>query len=152
MSIFGKSNFSISSSRRRKANVKIAKNTAINLSPRNGSNNGSRNKKNTNISTKAWVFSRRLFSLKISSEEDLKNTERRSINNDNGIILNRESNTNDINHSNFSDVDDTKVSIKREDPKIGRNELVKISNGKDTKEIKYKKAQALIDSGEWKIV
>ena len=93
-----------------------------------------------------------LFSLKISSEEDLKNTERRSINNDNGIILNRESNTNDINHSNFSDVDDTKVSIKREDPKIGRNELVKISNGKDTKEIKYKKAQALIDSGEWKIV
>ena len=93
-----------------------------------------------------------LFSLKISSEEDLKNTERRSINNDNGIILNRESNTNDINHSNFSDVDETKVSIKREDPKIGRNELVKISNGKDTKEIKYKKAQALIDSGEWKIV
>ena len=93
-----------------------------------------------------------LFSLKISSEEDLKNTERSSINNDNGIILNRESNTNDINHSNFSDVDDTKVSIKREDPKIGRNELVKISNGKDTKEIKYKKAQALIDSGEWKIV
>jgi preprotein translocase subunit SecA len=28
---------------------------------------------------------------------------------------------------------------------------VKITNGEETKEIKYKKAKPLIDSGEWKI-
>jgi preprotein translocase subunit SecA len=38
------------------------------------------------------------------------------------------------------------------DDKIGRNELVKITNGSETKEVKYKKAEALIASGEWKIV
>ena len=43
-------------------------------------------------------------------------------------------------------------TIKREEPKIGRNDFVKISNGKETKQIKFKKAKLLIDSGEWKIV
>ena len=43
-------------------------------------------------------------------------------------------------------------TIKREDPKIGRNDFVKITNGKETQEIKYKKAKPLIDSGEWRIV
>jgi preprotein translocase subunit SecA len=37
-------------------------------------------------------------------------------------------------------------------PKLGRNELVKISNGKETKEMKYKKAQGLLESGIWRIV
>ena len=37
-------------------------------------------------------------------------------------------------------------------PKINRNAIVKISNGQETKEIKYKKAKALIDSGAWRIV
>jgi preprotein translocase subunit SecA len=37
-------------------------------------------------------------------------------------------------------------------PKLGRNELVKISNGKETKEMKYKKAQSLLESGIWRIV
>jgi len=37
-------------------------------------------------------------------------------------------------------------------PKMGRNELVKISNGKETKEMKYKKAQSLLESGIWRIV
>jgi len=43
-------------------------------------------------------------------------------------------------------------TIKREEPKIGRNDLVKISNGKETKQIKFKKAKPLIDTGEWKII
>jgi preprotein translocase subunit SecA len=34
----------------------------------------------------------------------------------------------------------------------GRNELVKITNGTETKEIKFKKAESLIESGEWKLV
>ena len=37
-------------------------------------------------------------------------------------------------------------------PKVNRNELVKISNGKETKEIKFKKAKSLLDTGLWHIV
>lgn len=36
--------------------------------------------------------------------------------------------------------------------KIGRNDLVTITNGKETKQMKYKKAEALLSSGEWKVV
>jgi preprotein translocase subunit SecA len=43
-------------------------------------------------------------------------------------------------------------TITRNEPKVGRNDIVKISNGKETKEIKFKKAKPLIDSGEWKIL
>lgn len=35
--------------------------------------------------------------------------------------------------------------------KIGRNDMVTVTNGTETKEMKYKKAEALIESGEWKI-
>ena len=45
----------------------------------------------------------------------------------------------------------TPKPIKTED-KIGRNELVTISNGTETKELKYKKAEALLAGGEWKLV
>ena len=38
------------------------------------------------------------------------------------------------------------------EPKLGRNELVKISNGKETKQLKYKKAKSMIESGLWRIV
>jgi preprotein translocase subunit SecA len=38
------------------------------------------------------------------------------------------------------------------DDKIGRNEVVKITNGIETKEMKFKKAEALLLSGEWKMV
>ena len=35
--------------------------------------------------------------------------------------------------------------------KYGRNEIVGITDGKDYKEIKYKKAKPLLDSGKWEI-
>ena len=35
--------------------------------------------------------------------------------------------------------------------KIGRNEKVVITNGKETRMIKFKKAESLIDSGKWKL-
>ena len=35
---------------------------------------------------------------------------------------------------------------------IGRNDKVTITNGTETKEVKFKKAEPLIQSGEWKIV
>ena len=37
-------------------------------------------------------------------------------------------------------------------PKVNRNEVVKISNGRETKEMKYKKAMSLLESGAWRIV
>lgn len=39
----------------------------------------------------------------------------------------------------------------RAEEKIGRNELVTITNGAETKEMKYKKAEPLIASGDWKL-
>ena len=35
--------------------------------------------------------------------------------------------------------------------KFGRNEIVMITDGKETKDLKWKKAKPLIDSGEWEI-
>ena len=43
------------------------------------------------------------------------------------------------------------VPIKRESKKIGRNEKVTISDGKESKVIKYKKAQPLLEDG-WNLV
>ena len=43
-------------------------------------------------------------------------------------------------------------TVKADEPKLQRNEIVKITNGKETKELKYKKAKPLIESGEWKII
>ena len=35
--------------------------------------------------------------------------------------------------------------------KFGRNEIVMITNGEETKDLKWKKAKPLIDSGEWEL-
>ena len=43
-------------------------------------------------------------------------------------------------------------TVKADEPKLQRNEIIKITNGKETKELKYKKAKPLIESGEWKII
>ena len=43
------------------------------------------------------------------------------------------------------------TTIRRTEKKWGRNEIVGITDGKDYKEIKYKKAKPLIDSGKWEI-
>ena len=43
-------------------------------------------------------------------------------------------------------------TVKTDEPKLQRNEIVKITNGKETKELKYKKAKPLIETGEWNII
>jgi hypothetical protein len=35
---------------------------------------------------------------------------------------------------------------------FGRNDKVTITNGKETQEVKYKKAEQLLASGEWRVV
>ena len=41
------------------------------------------------------------------------------------------------------------LPVKNDYKRYGRNEIVGITDGKDYKEIKYKKAKPLIDSGKW---
>ena len=43
------------------------------------------------------------------------------------------------------------LPVKNDYKQYGRNEIVGITDGKDYKEIKYKKAKPLIDSGKWEI-
>ena len=59
----------------------------------------------------------------------------------------------------INEIDENKINKKerldpviRDETKIGRNELIQITNGQETKKMKYKKAMPLIDSGEWKII
>ena len=40
-------------------------------------------------------------------------------------------------------------SFRRTEVKIGRNEKVTITNGSETRELKWKKAQPLVESGKW---
>jgi len=51
-----------------------------------------------------------------------------------------------------SDEKESSRKFTSETPKIGRNDMVTITDGKETKEVKYKKAQPLIESGVWNIV
>ena len=59
----------------------------------------------------------------------------------------------EIDHLNGMTIMDRENKSKplRVSKKWGRNEIVGITDGKDYKEIKYKKAKPLIDSGEWVI-
>ena len=59
----------------------------------------------------------------------------------------------EIDHLNGIVCMDRKIetSYKRDTKKIGRNEIVMITDGNETKDLKYKKAKPLIDSGDWEI-
>ena len=59
----------------------------------------------------------------------------------------------EIDHLNGITIIDKEHKLKpiRVSKKFGRNEVVMITNGKETKDLKYKKALPLIESGEWEI-
>ena len=59
----------------------------------------------------------------------------------------------EIDHLNGISCIDKEVKLKpiKVSSKFGRNEIVMITNGKETKDLKYKKAKPLIDSGKWEI-
>ena len=59
----------------------------------------------------------------------------------------------EIDHLNGMTIHDREYKRKprKASKKWGRNEIVGITDGKDYKEIKYKKAKPLIDSGKWEI-
>jgi preprotein translocase subunit SecA len=94
-----------------------------------------------------------LFSLQIAKEENIDNMQANQ--NDQEIVYHKDEVPNfneDSQDTETTSSEEVAETIKREEPKIGRNDFVKITNGKETQEIKYKKAKPLIDSGEWKIV
>ena len=94
-----------------------------------------------------------LFSLQIANEEVLKDLKKES---DDEIVLEKP----DLVYSDSQESDQnireqgesSTTQIKREEPKFGRNEIVKITNGSETREMKYKKAAPMIETGEWKII
>jgi preprotein translocase subunit SecA len=94
---------------------------------------------------------RMLFSLKISSEEEMNLVSNDKKNEDQEMVLNKEQASPIVGEKPNSNQKNI-ASIKRDEPKIGRNDFVKISNGTETKEVKYKKAKPLIESGKWNIV
>jgi len=59
----------------------------------------------------------------------------------------------EIDHLNGISCIDKEVKLKPivNKKSFGRNEIVMITNGKETKDLKWKKAKPLIDSGEWEI-
>ena len=94
-----------------------------------------------------------LFSLQIAKEENANNIQS-SQNNQEMVYQKDEAPTYNEEQSSPSSAPavETTETVKREEPKIGRNDFVKITNGEETKEIKFKKAKPLIDSGQWTIV
>ena len=92
-----------------------------------------------------------LFSLKISSEEELNLVNNEKKNKDQEMVLNKEQASPMVGEKPNSNEKNI-ASVKRNEPKIGRNDFVKITNGTETKEVKYKKAKPLIESGKWNIV
>ena len=93
-----------------------------------------------------------LFSLNITSEKGLESISQNKENDK--IILEKKEISSDINHSQDEEIKSNQVlkTLVREEPKLGRNDLVNITNGKETKNLKYKKAKPLIESGEWSII
>ncbi len=94
-----------------------------------------------------------LFSLQISTEEEIKNITPKQSPDEIGMQANLSEST-DFNNDTSHTSSNKKIAtpVKRKEPKLGRNDLIEITNGSETKEIKYKKAKLLIESGEWTIV
>ena len=95
-----------------------------------------------------------LFAIEFASEEILENlkkdSEKQEVVLEKPEAVNEDLQTNQPTASTEEKKDPKTVT--RDEPKYGRNEIVKITNGQETKELKYKKAQSLIESGEWKII
>ena len=96
---------------------------------------------------------RALFSIELVSKDQLEVLKQRE-NKEMEMVLEKadapKNHDEDISASNNGNK--IPVPTVKDDLKIGRNEIIKITNGDKTKEMKYKKAKPLIDTGEWRII
>ena len=94
-----------------------------------------------------------LFSIQFNTEEVLDNLKKEE---KDEVTLEKPSTLSPMDDSLESGQDkDTTLNQKtivRDEPKHGRNEIVSITNGNETKEMKYKRAKPLIESGEWRLI
>ena len=94
-----------------------------------------------------------LFSIQFNTEEVLDNLKKEE---KDEVTLEKPSALSPMDNSQESEQNkDTTLNQKtivRDEPKHGRNEIVSITNGNETKEMKYKKAKPLIESGEWRLI
>ena len=91
---------------------------------------------------------RALFSIDIVSKDQLEAIKKKE-KEDVEMVLEKEEASAVEENTNNKNINSG--TIKREDVKVGRNEIISITNGTETKEMKYKKAKPFIDSGEWRI-
>ena len=97
-----------------------------------------------------------LFRLELASEEEIQELENRSREAQQNRKLEMQQEqieplvASDI-KNNINQPPQVKT-LKTDGLKLGRNEKVKITDGKDIQELKYKKAKPLIDSGKWKLI
>ena len=97
-----------------------------------------------------------LFRIELASEEEIQELEARSreAQKNREMKLQQEQiapvigNNQNVEPDQFVKVE----TIQTNEPKLKRNEIVKITNGKETKDLKYKKAKPLLETGEWRIV
>ncbi len=93
---------------------------------------------------------RALFSIDIVSKDQLKEIKEKEKKEAEEIT--KTSKTSEQLSTNTEINNESDNQLIRQEVKIGRNQLIKITNGQETKEIKYKKAKPMIDTGEWKII
>ncbi len=91
-----------------------------------------------------------LFSLQVAVDQDIEALAPK--NNNEEIVMGTEDTATSSYVNDAPEVISNPNMLTREEPKLGRNELVKITNGQEVKEIKYKKAKSLLETGEWKII
>jgi len=90
-----------------------------------------------------------LFNIQIATKEEIERIEKENLKNaEKNLELKKNEDLSQANRSLDNNHSPEQVIASE---KIGRNELVKITNGEEIKEMKYKKAKALIDSGSWRI-
>ena len=90
-----------------------------------------------------------LFNIQIATKEEIEKIEKENLKNaEKNLELKKNEDLSQASRSHDNNNNPEQVIASE---KIGRNELVKITNGEEIKEMKYKKAKALIDSGSWRI-
>ena len=80
-----------------------------------------------------------------SSSEQI--TEEKNVSSNDNLQTSRPENT--TNNNSPKEQKPQRVQPVRVEQKAGRNEKVTITNGKETKELKWKKARPLVESGKW---